>query len=109
MARFEEPIRQRRNGHIVNEIASQAVSVGGQAACDVTRFRAPAAWYSARNRRSPPNGLCEAVWTASGGNPLYVTELLRALALNDRHLAETDHAELLAGGLEGPSGLRTSE
>jgi DNA-binding CsgD family transcriptional regulator len=45
--------------------------------------------------------LCEAVWTASGGNPLYVTELLRALALNVRHLAEIDQAELLVGGLEG--------
>ena len=47
------------------------------------------------------DGLCEAVWTASGGNPLYVTELLRALELNDRHLAEIDQAELLVGGLEG--------
>jgi len=32
---------------------------------------------------------------------LYVTELLRALDLNDRHLAEIDPAELLVGGLEG--------
>ena len=47
------------------------------------------------------DGLCEAVWTASGGNPLYVTELLRALELNDRHLTEIDRAELLVGGLEG--------
>jgi DNA-binding CsgD family transcriptional regulator len=47
------------------------------------------------------DGLCEAVWTASGGNPLYVTELLRALDLNDRHLAEIDPAELLVGGHEG--------
>jgi DNA-binding CsgD family transcriptional regulator len=47
------------------------------------------------------NGLCEAVWTASGGNPLYVTELLRALELNDRHLAEIDPAKPLVGGLEG--------
>ena len=47
------------------------------------------------------DGLCEAVWTASGGNPLYVTELLRALELNDRHLAEIDPAKLLVGGLEG--------
>ncbi len=45
--------------------------------------------------------LCEAVWTASGGNPLYVTELLRALDLNDQHAAEIDPAELLVGGLEG--------
>ena len=27
--------------------------------------------------------LCEAVWTASGGNPLYVTELLRAVDLDE--------------------------
>jgi hypothetical protein len=47
------------------------------------------------------DALCQAVWTASGGNALYVTELLRALELNDRHLAEIDPAELLVGGLEG--------
>ena len=47
------------------------------------------------------DGLCEAVWTASGGNPLYVTELLRGLDLNDRHPTEIDRAELLVGGLEG--------
>jgi len=46
------------------------------------------------------DGLCEAVWTASGGNPLYVTELLRAFEPNDRHLAEIDPAALLAGGLD---------
>jgi len=45
--------------------------------------------------------LCKAVWTASGGNPLYVTELLRALDLNDQHADEIDPAELLVGGLEG--------
>jgi DNA-binding CsgD family transcriptional regulator len=47
------------------------------------------------------DALCQAVWTASGGNALYVTELLRALELNDRHLAEIDQAELPVGGLEG--------
>jgi AAA ATPase-like protein len=47
------------------------------------------------------DGLCQAVWSASGGNPLYVTELLRALELDDRHLTEIDPAELLVGGLEG--------
>jgi hypothetical protein len=46
------------------------------------------------------NGLCAAVWTTSGGNPFYVTELLRALAFDDRQLAEIDPAELLVGGLE---------
>jgi DNA-binding CsgD family transcriptional regulator len=45
--------------------------------------------------------MCEAVWTASGGNPLYVNELLRALDLNDHHPAEIDPAELLVGGHEG--------
>jgi DNA-binding CsgD family transcriptional regulator len=47
------------------------------------------------------DALCEAVWTASGGNPLYANELLRALELDDRHLAEIDPAELLVGGYEG--------
>ena len=45
--------------------------------------------------------LCAAVWAASGGNPLYLTELLRAVELDDRPLAELDPAELLAGGREG--------
>ena len=46
--------------------------------------------------------LSEALWTASGGNPLYLTELLRAaLELNDPQLVELDPAELLVGGLEG--------
>jgi DNA-binding CsgD family transcriptional regulator len=47
------------------------------------------------------DALCQAVWTASGGNALYVTELLRALELDDRHPAEIGSAELLVGGLEG--------
>jgi DNA-binding CsgD family transcriptional regulator len=42
-----------------------------------------------------------AVWAASGGNPLYLTELLRAVELDDRPLAELDPAELLVGGREG--------
>ena len=46
--------------------------------------------------------LSEALWSASGGNPLYLAELLRAaLELNDPHIAELDPAELLIGGLEG--------
>jgi DNA-binding CsgD family transcriptional regulator len=46
--------------------------------------------------------LSEALWTASGGNPLYLTELLRAaLELNDPQLVELNPAELLAGGFEG--------
>ena len=36
MARFEESIRQRRAEHIVNKIASQALSVGGgRLRCDL--------------------------------------------------------------------------
>ena len=62
---------------------------------------AVAALVSATLGSRSNDGFCEAVWTASGGNPLYVTELLRALALNDRHPAEIDPAELLIGGLEG--------
>jgi len=42
-----------------------------------------------------------AVWEASGGNPLYVTELLRAIELEHRTVAELDPAALLAGGREG--------
>jgi hypothetical protein len=45
--------------------------------------------------------LSEALWTASGGNPLYLTELLRAaLELSDPQLVELNPAELLAGGFE---------
>ena len=45
--------------------------------------------------------LCGAVWGASGGNPLYLAELLRGARLEDRPLAELDPAELVAGGREG--------
>jgi DNA-binding CsgD family transcriptional regulator len=45
--------------------------------------------------------LCDVAWTASGGNPLYLTDLLRAVELNDGHQADLDPAELLAGGLDG--------
>ena len=43
----------------------------------------------------------EAVWDASGGNPLYVSELLRGFKLNAQEVAELDLTELFAGGLEG--------
>jgi tetratricopeptide (TPR) repeat protein len=43
--------------------------------------------------------LCEAVWTASGGNPLYATELLRSLDV-DRGQSAIDHPQLPVGGLE---------
>lgn len=45
--------------------------------------------------------LSTAVWKSSGGNPLYVTEMLRAIEVEDRSLAELDPAQLPAGGREG--------
>jgi len=45
--------------------------------------------------------LCSAVYAASGGNPLYLAELLRAAERSGRPLAALESAELLAGGLEG--------
>jgi DNA-binding CsgD family transcriptional regulator len=45
--------------------------------------------------------LCAAVYAASGGNPLYLAELLRAAEASGRPLAALQPAELLAGGLEG--------
>ena len=45
--------------------------------------------------------LCAAASAASGGNPLYLAELLRAAQLGDRSPAELDPAELVAGGREG--------
>ena len=45
--------------------------------------------------------LCAAAWEASGGNPLYLTELLRAVELDDRPLAARDPAALPAAGREG--------
>ena len=45
--------------------------------------------------------LCQAVYAACGGNPLYLAELLRAAELSGRPLAALQSAELLGGGLEG--------
>jgi DNA-binding CsgD family transcriptional regulator len=47
---------------------------------------------------SATNELCAAAWTASGGNPLYLAELLRAIRMRDRPATELDPFELLAGG-----------
>ena len=44
--------------------------------------------------------LCAAVWTASGGNPLYLIELLRTARSGERPLSELDPAELVAAGGE---------
>ena len=45
--------------------------------------------------------LCAAVYAACGGNPLYLSELLRAADLSGRPLAALRPSELVAGGLEG--------
>ena len=45
--------------------------------------------------------LCAAVYAACGGNPLYLTELLRAADRGGRPLTTLEPAELLAGGLDG--------
>jgi DNA-binding CsgD family transcriptional regulator len=45
--------------------------------------------------------VCTAVWAASGGNPLYVAELLRTVELRDQPPAKLDPGELLASGREG--------
>jgi DNA-binding CsgD family transcriptional regulator len=47
--------------------------------------------------------LCAAVWAASGGNPLYLTELLRAVEREARPQAELDPVALLVGGREAIS------
>src|SRR5262249_12600242 len=44
---------------------------------------------------------CKAVWTASGGNPLYVTELLRAVRNDKRSPAAVGPAVPRVGGREG--------
>ena len=45
--------------------------------------------------------LCAALYEASGGNPLYLTELLRGLDLTGDAQARLEAADLLTGGLEG--------
>ncbi len=47
------------------------------------------------------DGLCAALLAASGGNPLYLAELLRAVELDDRPLAELDPGDVLVGGRDG--------
>jgi len=59
---------------------------------------------SATSRRSSDR-VYDAVWAASGGNALYVTELLRAVELDKQQLAEVDPARVLASSLEA-IGLR---
>ena len=45
--------------------------------------------------------LCAAVYAACGGNPLYLTELLRAAGRDGRPLAALDRGELLVEELGG--------
>ena len=54
---------------------------------------AAAAIVRAGTAGDPNDELCAALWTASGGNPLYLGELLRA--------AQLDPAEPVSGGLDG--------
>ena len=44
--------------------------------------------------------LCEAIWAASGGNPLYATELARTVKRDGAPQSGGDPAALLAGGVE---------
>ena len=50
---------------------------------------------------SASDALCAAVYTACGGNPLYLTELLGAAERDGRPPAVLGPGELLSGGLEG--------
>ena len=45
--------------------------------------------------------LCAAVWAASGGNPLYVTELLRAVELDERRRPSSIRRGCWPAGVEG--------
>ena len=63
--------------------------------------RAVGALVRAAFGRGASDELGAAVWEASGGNPLYVAELLRAGELEDVLLAGSDPAWLLASGGEG--------
>ena len=47
------------------------------------------------------DALRAAVWQASGGNPFYLTELLRVVDIDEASPGEVDPAELLLGGHEG--------
>jgi DNA-binding CsgD family transcriptional regulator len=55
----------------------------------------------ARGRSRANDQLSAAVYEASGGNPLYVTELLRAVDFDVAAHVQFDPRELLTGGFEG--------
>jgi DNA-binding CsgD family transcriptional regulator len=61
---------------------------------------AAGAMVRARLGEEAGDELCAAAWEATGGNPLYLTELLRAVESAGRPPAEVDPTELLAGGRE---------
>ena len=48
----------------------------------------------------PGDDLCQAIWVASGGNPLYATELARTVKRDGAPQSGGDPAALLAGGVE---------
>jgi DNA-binding CsgD family transcriptional regulator len=43
---------------------------------------------------------CDAVWDATGGNPLYLSELLRSGALEERSVTGADSTGVLVGGVD---------
>jgi DNA-binding CsgD family transcriptional regulator len=77
-----------------------------RAAAAVLRPRAlglSAAALLARERlgAAASDALCASFWRASGGNPFYLRELLRAVDQGDRPSGQLDPNELLALGAEG--------
>jgi DNA-binding CsgD family transcriptional regulator len=50
---------------------------------------------------SATDELCAAAWATSGGNPLYLAELLRVVQLQDRPLTQLDSPTLVVGGRDG--------
>ena len=79
----------------VRAAAAQVLSpalLSGQAVREVVRAAAGA---------EVGDELCAAVYAACGGNPLYLTELVRAAEWAGRPLAELDPGELMTVGLEG--------
>src|SRR5215467_13004778 len=59
------------------------------------------AWVRAAAGGAAGDELCAAAYAACGGNPLYLTEMLRAAGRDGRPLAVLGPGELLTGGLEG--------
>jgi len=66
--------------------------------------RAVSAMVRAAAGSGASDELCAAVYAASGGNPLYLTELLRAAELGGRPLDELDPASCWPEGSTGSGG-----